>query len=150
MTAWTERQVANARRIEAVRLELHLPSRAGRMATAVALVESNCLRLASRAVPASLAVDWADGVSAGDHDSVGVMQQRAAWGSVLARMACSSSARMFFLGGAGGQRGLVDFPDWESAEFGRACQRVQVSAFPDRYGAAEDRAHDLRVLLASR
>ncbi len=146
MTAsWSRSQLANAQRIEAVRLELHLPTRAGQLATAVALVESSCLRLASRRVPASMLIPWRDGVAAGDYDSVGVFQQRAPWGSVLNRMACSSSARRFFVGGDGGQRGLTDFSDWQDWEFGAICQKVQVSAFPDRYGSQREAAQRLRV-----
>jgi len=50
----------------------------------------------------------------GDRDSLGVFQQRAAWGSVEQRTNPSTAARMFFTGGHGGQRGLLDVPGWQS------------------------------------
>ncbi|QQB83786.1 tape measure protein [Corynebacterium amycolatum] len=70
-----------------------------------------------------------------DHDSVGLFQQRdnGAWGTVAQRMDPYESAGMFF-------RELVKF-DWRSMDPGAAAQKVQRSAFPDRYatkmGSAE-------------
>lgn len=70
-----------------------------------------------------------------DHDSVGLFQQRdnGAWGTVADRMDPYKSAGMFF-------RELVKF-DWRSMDPGAAAQKVQRSAFPDRYatkmGSAE-------------
>src|SRR4051812_26272012 len=60
-----------------------------------AIVESNIRRLASRANPESLNYPH-DGVAAGDHDSVGIFQQRNTWGSLAQRMDAASSARLFF------------------------------------------------------
>lgn len=69
----------------------------------------------------------------GDLDSVGLFQQRDAWGSFAERTNPAASARMFFLGGHAGQRGLFDFPNRGSMSLAQAAQSVQVSAFPDAY-----------------
>lgn len=69
----------------------------------------------------------------GDRDSIGMFQQRDAWGSRSARLDPFKSTRMFFLGGAAGQEGLLDKEDRRSMGMGEAAQAVQVSAFPDRY-----------------
>jgi hypothetical protein len=64
-----------------------------------------------------------------DHDSLGLFQQRASWGSVAHRLdpvwatgAFLSSMESKYPGGS-----------WRTAPIGEVCQRVQVSAFPDRY-----------------
>ena len=89
-------------------------------------------------------------VNYGDRDSVGLFQQRAAWGSFQQRMNPTESAKMFFLGGHGGQRGLFSFRDRDRMSMGEAAQAVQVSAFPDRYdqrkGEAADILHHLGVV----
>jgi TP901 family phage tail tape measure protein len=76
----------------------------------------------------------------GDRDSVGLFQQRNAWGSFADRTNPSKSARMFFLGGAAGQRGLFDFPNRGKMSLAQAAQAVQVSAFPSAYAKWEDMA----------
>lgn len=73
----------------------------------------------------------------GDRDSLGVFQQRTAWGSVAQRMDPTSAARMFFTGGHGGQRGLVDIPGWQRMSVTQAAQAVQVSAYPEAYAKWE-------------
>jgi murein DD-endopeptidase MepM/ murein hydrolase activator NlpD len=67
-------------------------------------------------------------------------QQRDAWGSLAARMNVATSARMFFTGGAAGQRGLLDVPGWQSMSIAAAAQAVQVSAFPSAYAQWESLA----------
>ncbi|AXH66809.1 tape measure protein [Streptomyces phage StarPlatinum] len=76
----------------------------------------------------------------GDRDSLGLFQQRAAWGSAKARTTPSEATRMFFHGGAQGQRGLFDFPNRDKMSLGQAAQAVQVSAFPHAYAKWEDMA----------
>ncbi|AXH68754.1 tape measure protein [Streptomyces phage SparkleGoddess] len=76
----------------------------------------------------------------GDRDSVGLFQQRNAWGSFADRTNPSKAARMFFLGGAAGQRGLFDFPNRAKMSLAQAAQAVQVSAFPSAYAKWEDMA----------
>jgi murein DD-endopeptidase MepM/ murein hydrolase activator NlpD len=79
----------------------------------------------------------------GDRDSVGLFQQRNAWGSFADRTNPKKSARMFFLGGAAGQRGLFDFKNRNSMSLAQAAQAVQVSAFPDAYAKWESMARDV-------
>ena len=73
----------------------------------------------------------------GDRDSLGLFQQRNAWGSAADRTNPSKAARMFFLGGAAGQRGLMDFANRNDMTLAQAAQAVQVSAFPDAYAKWE-------------
>lgn len=84
----------------------------------------------------------------GDRDSLGVFQQRTAWGSVAQRLGPESSARMFFTGGHGGQRGLLDIPGWEQMPITQAAQAVQVSAYPDAYAKWEQLAVQIVQSLA--
>ncbi len=76
-------------------------------------------------------------VNFGDRDSLGMFQQRAAWGPASVRLNPIKSARLFFEGGRGGQPGAEDyksrFAGKGSSAYGAWCQAVQVSAFPDRY-----------------
>jgi murein DD-endopeptidase MepM/ murein hydrolase activator NlpD len=76
----------------------------------------------------------------GDRDSLGVFQQRAAWGNAAQRLNPVSAARMFFTGGHGGQRGLLDIAAWQSMPVTKAAQAVQVSAYPDAYAKWESLA----------
>jgi murein DD-endopeptidase MepM/ murein hydrolase activator NlpD len=69
----------------------------------------------------------------GDRDSLGVFQQRAAWGSAAARINPSTAARLFFTGGRAGQRGLLDVPGWQHLSIAGAAQAVEVSAHPRAY-----------------
>lgn len=79
----------------------------------------------------------------GDRDSIGLFQQRNAWGSRADRLDPVKSARMFFQGGAQGQRGLLDFSNRDSYTLGQAAQKVQVSAFPDAYNKWQDESEQL-------
>jgi murein DD-endopeptidase MepM/ murein hydrolase activator NlpD len=76
----------------------------------------------------------------GDRDSLGVFQQRTAWGTVAQRLDPTSAARMFFTGGHAGQRGLLDVPGWADMSVTAAAQAVQVSAYPDAYATWENLA----------
>lgn len=101
---------------------------AAKIGIATALVESgNPLKMyANRAVPESLS--FRHDALGSDYDSVGLFQQRnnGAWGTVKQRMTPALSAEMFFAK-------LQGF-DYRSMDPGAAAQKVQVSAFPDRYG----------------
>lgn len=79
----------------------------------------------------------------GDRDSIGMFQQRNAWGSRADRLDPVKSTRMFFLGGAQGQRGLLDFKQRDQWDLGQAAQKVQVSAFPDAYDKWQDESEQL-------
>lgn len=102
-----------------------------------ALVESGdpMKMYANNAVPESL--NYRHDAVGSDYDSVGLFQQRdnGAWGTVAQRMDPYESAKMFY-------RELSKF-DWKSMEPGDAAQKVQRSAFPDRYAAKMDRAGQL-------
>jgi peptidase M23-like protein len=145
-TTLKPRQAANAAMIIAVGRQLGIPPRGWVVAIATARQEADLLNLASRANPGSLSYPH-DDVAAGDHDSVGIMQQRDAWGSMAERMNVAAAARMFYTGGHAGQRGLTDIKGWEQMSIAEAAQAVQVSAFPDAYAQWEALAvravHDL-------
>lgn len=109
--------------------------RAGaKIGVATGLVESNIKILANRAVPESLNFPH-DGLG-GDHDSVGIFQQRqAGWGTLAQRMSADGSAKLFF-------DKLQTF-NWRSMDPGAAAQKVQVSAFPLKYGQRMGEADSL-------
>lgn len=114
--AWSAEQRRNANIIASVGRSLGASKRDIQIALMAAIVESGLRNL-----------------HYGDRDSVGLFQQRNAWGSFRDRTNPAKAARMFFLGGAAGQRGLFDIRDRGAMSPGRAAQAVQVSAFPDRY-----------------
>lgn len=124
---WTAEQKANAQAIYRVGLDLGASLRDVQVAIMAAIVESGLRNL-----------DY------GDRDSIGLFQQRDAWGSRSARLDPYSSARMFFLGGAAGQEGLLDIANRDSRSLGSLAQDVQVSAYPDRY--AEHQAEAAALL----
>jgi peptidoglycan DL-endopeptidase CwlO len=57
-----------------------------------------------------------------DHDSLGIFQQRASWGTAAQRMDPAASTNLFL-------DALLRRPDWSSVEPWRAAQDVQQSAF---------------------
>lgn len=83
------------------------------------------LMYANHAVPESL--NYRHDAIGSDHDSVGLFQQRnnGAWGTVADRMDPFRSAGLFF--------DVLKSFDWQSMSRGAAAQKVQRSAFPDRY-----------------
>ena len=116
--------------------DLGLTKLAATIGVATGLVESGdpMKMYANSSVPESLKFPH-DAVGS-DHDSLGIFQQRAgAWGSVAERMDAYKSAGWFF-------RALQRVPGWEQ-DPGGAAQRVQRSAFPDRYGQKLTRAGEL-------
>ncbi|MFJ1765732.1 FG-GAP repeat domain-containing protein [Amycolatopsis sp. NPDC088138] len=64
-----------------------------------------------------------------DHDSLGLFQQRAGWGTVAQRLNPRTATNAFL------DKMLREYPNdsWKTAVIGDVCQAVQVSAFPDRY-----------------
>jgi len=117
--------------------DMGLDRLAAKIGLATALVESgNPLKMwANRAVPESLSFRH-DAIGS-DYDSVGLFQQRdnGAWGTVAQRMTPYDSAGMFFTK-------LQGF-DYRSMDPGAAAQKVQVSAFPGRYGQQMGAAESL-------
>ncbi|WP_369266156.1 hypothetical protein [Streptomyces harbinensis] len=61
-----------------------------------------------------------------DHDSVGLFQQRASWGSFQNRMNPTWATNAFL-------NALLNVPNWQTRPMGEVCQAVQRSAYPDRY-----------------
>lgn len=112
----TKEQAANARTIVAVGRDLKVPAYGWVIAVATAMQESNLVN-----------------VPYGDRDSVGLFQQRTAWGSAADRMDPATSARMFYTGGRQGQPGLLDIAGFDQMSVTDAAQAVQRSAFPGAY-----------------
>lgn len=123
----------NAATIVSVGKQLTLPTRACVIAVATALQESSLLNLANWSVPKSFAQPHT-GVG-GDHDSVGLFQQRpsSGWGTVAELMNPAIAARKFYLA-------LAQVADWQQLSVAAAAQAVQVSAFPDAYAKQESLA----------
>ena len=64
-----------------------------------------------------------DLATGGDHDSVGLFQQRASWGTLAERMDPTASTRLFVTR-------LLAVPAWQTMAPGVAAQIVQRSAYP--------------------
>jgi hypothetical protein len=64
-----------------------------------------------------------------DHDSLGLFQQRASWGSAANRLNPIWATNAFL------DKMVREYPNntWMTAPIGEVCQAVQVSAYPDRY-----------------
>ncbi|MGC5009828.1 hypothetical protein ACLQ2R_03585 [Streptosporangium sp. DT93] len=64
-----------------------------------------------------------------DHDSLGLFQQRASWGSSAQRLNPTWATNAFL------NKMVSVYPNnsWKTAPIGQVCQKVQVSAYPDRY-----------------
>ena len=127
-------QMANAAGIVAAGDELGVPQRAKVIAVAAAMQESGLRVYANSGDPASLALPH-EAVGS-DHDSVGLFQQRASWGSAKVRMDPKASAKLFY-----GR--LLAVPGWQSLPLTAAAQRVQVSATPDAYAKWEAKADQI-------
>lgn len=124
--AWTPEQIRNAKVVIQVGRQLGASDRDITIALMAGWQESGLRNL-----------------NYGDRDSIGMFQQRNAWGSRADRLDPYKSARMFFLGGQQGQRGLLDFKQRNSWGLGQAAQKVQVSAYPDRYDQWQDESEQL-------
>lgn len=129
-TSYDDEQLANAKVIAEVGKKVGASERDIQIALMAAIVESGLRNL-----------DY------GDRDSIGMFQQRDAWGSREDRLDPAKSAEMFFLGGQGGQRGLLDISDRDKMSAGEAAQAVQVSAFPERYAEHESEAAQIIASL---
>ncbi|OAQ98882.1 hypothetical protein LLEC1_05941 [Akanthomyces lecanii] len=92
---------------------------------ATAMVESSIIMYANNAVPESLKYPH-DRVGS-DHDSVGLFQQRASiYKNVKCDMDAACSAGQFFAE-------MKRVSGWQTMAVGTLCQKVQRSAYPDRY-----------------
>lgn len=139
LPGYGDNQLRNAAVIITVGQEMKVPPRGWVVAVATAMQESRLLNLANRTVAQSRRIPN-QGVGA-DHDSVGLFQQRASWGTVEQRMTPEYAARKFY-------EKLVQVPGWQTMPLTRAAQRVQISAFPDAYAKHEDLAARIVDALA--
>jgi cell wall-associated NlpC family hydrolase len=119
-------QLANAQTIVAVGRQLNVPAYGWVIAVATALQESSLTNLTH-----------------GHLDSLGLFQQRDAWGSTADRLHPQTAARMFYKGGQRGQQGLLQIHGFESMPITQAAQAVQHSAFPDAYARWEPLARQI-------
>lgn len=119
-------QLANAQTIVAVGRQLNVTPYGWVVAVATALQESGLRNLPS-----------------GHLDSVGLFQQRGTWGSRTDRLDPQTSARLFYEGGKGGQKGLTQIAGYERLPLTLAAQAVQHSAFPDAYARWEPMARQI-------
>lgn len=126
MPNWSPEQLSNARIIAQVGRQVGASQRDILIGIMTAMQESGLRNL-----------NW------GDRDSIGLFQQRNAWGSRQQRLDPKESARMFFLGGHQGQRGLLSFSNRDALSLTQAAQKVQVSAFPNAYAKHESEAQQI-------
>jgi cell wall-associated NlpC family hydrolase len=122
----TPEQVSNAQTIVAVGRQLKVPAYGWVIAVATAMQESTLRN-----------IDY------GHLDSLGLFQQRDAWGSRTDRLDPATSARLFYAGGRAGQRGLLDIKGFEAMPLTAAAQAVQASAFPGAYARWEPLAREV-------
>jgi len=90
-----------------------LPVRAATIAITTTIVESTIQNISEEV----------------DHDSLGLFQQRASWGSREQRLDPVWATNAFL------NKMLSLYPNgsWQNVSVGTVCQAVQVSAYPDRY-----------------
>lgn len=119
-------QVLNAQTIVAVGRQKQVPPYGWVIAIATALQESTLHNLPY-----------------GDRDSLGLFQQRAAWGSRDERLSPETSAGMFYGGGHAGQPGLLQVAGWQTMPLTVAAQTVQRSGFPSAYARWEGEAQTI-------
>ncbi|MEE6264035.1 FG-GAP repeat domain-containing protein, partial [Plantactinospora sonchi] len=75
-----------------------------------------------------------------DHDSLGLFQQRASWGTRAQRLNPIWATNAFL------SKMKREYPNgsWQTAPIGEVCQAVQVSAYPDRY---QGQAGDAQIIV---
>ncbi len=124
---WNSAAVDNAAIIVATGDARHVPARGWVIAVATAMTESSLINSGT----------------ATDHDSVGLFQQRPSqgWGSVAQLTDPVYASTKFYTA-------LLQVPDWQTLGLGDAAQRVQKSAFPDRYSRYETDAEQVVTAVA--
>lgn len=144
-------QINHAAAIAAEGSKMGVSAKGQQIALMTAMQESTMRNLSNLRNQPESANYPADG-DGGDHDSVGLFQQRPGWGSVKQRMTPADSARRFYGGPKGPNKGsppgLLDKKGWEQMRPGKAAQTVQVSAFPDAYDKWEPFAKELLEVVA--
>ncbi|TDC82324.1 M23 family metallopeptidase [Micromonospora sp. KC606] len=139
MPQYGDSQLRNAAIIIKVGQEMKVSPRGWVIAIATAMQESGLRNLANSTVVGSRDIPN-EGVGR-DHDSVGLFQQRAGWGSVAQRMTPEYAARKFY-------EKLVKVDNWQQLSLTRAAQKVQISAYPDAYAKHEEIASRIVNVLA--
>lgn len=118
-------------------------TRAELIALMTAATESTLHNYANSTVPGSdLLPNDGQPPNGGDHDSVGLFQQRANWGPLASRMNPAASTRLFVMR-------LFAVPAWQALPLGVAAQTVQVSLYPDRYATTHTSAQAWLRQIAS-
>lgn len=126
VTGLSDPQAQNARTVVAV-AEGRAGDRAALIALMVGLAESQLLVLSNPNVAAGQGLP-SQGVGS-DHDSLGIFQQRAGWGSAAQRMDPVVSTNLFLTA-------LTASPTWRSQDPWAAAQTTQRSAFDGHPNAA--------------
>ncbi|TDB79222.1 M23 family metallopeptidase [Micromonospora sp. KC721] len=139
MSRYGDSQLRNAAIIIRVGQEMKVPPRGWVIAVATAMQESALRNLANSTVVRSRQLPH-EGVGR-DHDSVGLFQQRAGWGSVAQRMTPEYAARKFY-------EKLLKVNNWQQLPLTLAAQKVQISAYPDAYAKHEEVASQIINVLA--
>ncbi|MFV2104418.1 M23 family metallopeptidase [Micromonospora sp. LOL_024] len=123
---WNVEQVDNAAIIVAVGHHRQMPARGWVIAVATAMVESSLRNLPG-----------------GDRDSLGLFQQRPSqgWGTSAQILDPVYASTKFY-------DKLARIDGWQQLPLTVVAQRVQVSAFPDRYGEFEHDAEQVVVAVA--
>jgi len=148
-----QQQLRRAATILAVGKSENIPPRGQLLAIMTALTESS-IRVLSNIGAYPQSDELPNDGDGGDHDSVGMFQQRpaAGWGSVANLMDPVWSSRAFFGGpngpNHGSPRGLLDIDGWQTMDPGAAAQAVQVSAYPDRYAVNQPIAEKVLSTLS--
>ena len=148
-----KQQLTRAATIIAVGKSENIPARGQLIAIMTALTESS-LRVLSNTSAYPESDRLPNDGDGGDHDSVGLFQQRpaAGWGSVENLMDPVWSSRAFYGGpngpNHGSPRGLLDIDGWQTMDPGAAAQAVQVSAYPDRYAVNQPIAEKVLTTLS--
>lgn len=128
----SDQQAANARTVAAVAGSRGGP-KAAELALMVGLTESGLRNLGNP----SQATAGLPGQGIGtDHDSLGIFQQRASWGTPAQRMDIITSTELFL-------DRLTSQPDWQSRPSWVAAQEVQVSAWDGRPRASNHFSVDI-------
>ncbi|MFF5174086.1 M23 family metallopeptidase [Micromonospora sp. NPDC000089] len=139
MADYGQSQLRNAAVIIKVGQDMKVPPRGWVVAVATAMQESGLRNLANSSVGQSRDIPN-EGVGR-DHDSVGLFQQRASWGTVAQRMSPDYASRRFY-------EKLLRVDGWERLPLTLAAQRVQISAYPDAYAKHEEVAAQIVNALA--
>lgn len=135
-------QTRNAKAIIAAAKEKRLTEREMTLGIMVALVETDLLNVASSGNGQEASQKYPnDGVRPPNAQSVGLFQQQPWWGSMKARMTPKVSAGLFYAA-------MEKVSGWKTMELGALAQRIQGSAYPDRYALREKQARGIVAKVA--